>query len=69
MTGREDVRAFGINIDALVRPLVGLDLGHEERRALAAVACLDTPTALAVAALLQRARQARPVRTITKARS
>lgn len=69
MTGREDSRAFGIHIDALVRPLVGLDLGHEERRALTAVACLDSPTALAVAGLLQRARQARPDRTITKSRS
>lgn len=69
MTGREDVRVFGINVDALVRPLVGLDLGRDERRALTAVACLDAPTALAVAGLLQRARQARPLRTTTTARS
>ena len=69
MTGREDVRAFGVHIDALVRPLAGLDLGCEERRALVAVACLDTPTATAVAGLLHRARQARPLRTTTRTRS
>jgi hypothetical protein len=69
VTGREDVRAFGINVDALVRPLVGLDLGRDERRALTAVACLDTSTALAVAGLLHRARQARPLRTTTPIRS
>ncbi|GAA4808379.1 hypothetical protein GCM10023200_52700 [Actinomycetospora chlora] len=69
MTGREDVRAFGAQIDALVRPLVGLDLSHDERRALTAVACLDAPTALVVAGLMQRARQARPLRTTTTARS
>lgn len=69
MTGREDVRTFAIHIDALVRPLVGLDLGHDERRALTAVACLDTPTATAVAGLLQRTRQARPLRTTTTTRS
>lgn len=69
MTGRDDVRAFGAHIDTLVRPLVGLDLGHDERRALTIVACLDRSTALAVAGLLQRARQARPLRTITTTRS
>lgn len=65
MTGREDVAAFGVNVDALVRPLAGLDLGRDERRALTAVARLDTPTALAVAGLLHRARRARPLRTTT----
>jgi hypothetical protein len=63
MTGREDARAFSVHISALVRPLAGLDLGHEERRALTAVACLDAPTATTVAGLLCRARQARPLRT------
>ena len=42
-----------------------LDLGRDERRAVTAVACLDTPTATAVAGLLHRARQARPLRTTT----
>ncbi|GAA4798750.1 hypothetical protein GCM10023200_39370 [Actinomycetospora chlora] len=69
MTAREDVAAFGRNVDALVRPLAGLDLGREERRAITAAACLDSSTATNLAGLLCRARQARPLRTTTTARS
>lgn len=69
MTGRAEVRTFGLNIDALVRPLVGLDLGHDERRALTAVACLHTSAATAIAGLLGGARQARPLRLSTATRS
>lgn len=66
MTGREDARAFSVHISALVRPLVGLDLRHEERRALTAVACLEAPTALTIAGLLQRVRAARPLTITTR---
>ena len=66
MTGREDAQAFSVHISALVRPLVGLDLSHEERRALTAVACLDTSTALTIADLLQRFRAAQPLTIATR---
>lgn len=65
MTGREDAQALRTHTRALVRPLVGLDVTDDDHRALVAVADLGAPTATAIAALLHRARQARPLRTTT----
>lgn len=63
MSGHEAVQAFQCRIRVLVRPLAGLDLTDVDHRALVAVAELDHATATALAGLLRRVRQARPLRT------